>query len=375
MRTPHIALFAIALGVGCTSRGAVADGAALPSNDAVADSLARIADAGAPQWLATHKVPSVAIAYIRNGRVAWTRAYGEQGPGAPATPRTLYNVASLTKPVFAETMVRLAAAGRISLDEPLSSYWVDPDVASDPRNRALTPRIALSHRAGFPNWRTDRGGVLRFEFDPGTRYQYSGEGFEYLRRFAERKLGVPIDSLAREYVFTPFGMRNTSFVRQPWFDGRVALPSSADGKWGNLRYADGGNAADLLYTTVGDYAAFVVGVMNRKGLPDDFARQRDSIHAVDSSEVVSCTAKKGPRCPTREGYGLGWSILEFPDGRMLWHTGSDDGQKTIAFYFPDRKEGAVFFMNGDNGFQVAIDAGIALFSRTAFADFLRTSRQ
>jgi CubicO group peptidase (beta-lactamase class C family) len=373
MRTVPAPLVVLAFSVACTSRNAASAGGARAARDAVSDSLARIADASASQWLATHKVPSVAIAYIRNGRVAWTRAYGEQSPGVPATVQTLYNVASLTKPVFAETMVRLAAAGRISLDEPLDAYWVDPDVASDPRHRALTPRIALSHRTGFPNWRTDRGGVLRFEFDPGARYQYSGEGFEYVRHFVERKLGTPIDSLAREYVFAPFGMRSTSFVRQPWFDGRVALPSGADGKFGDLRYAAGGNAADLLYTTVGDYAAFVVGVMNRTGLPDRFARQRDSIHAVDSSEVVSCNAKKGPRCPTREGYGLGWSILDFPDGRMLWHTGSDDGEKTLALYFPDRKEGAVFFMNGDRGFGVAIDAGIALFSETAFADFLRTS--
>lgn len=351
------------------------DSGRMSSVDATADSLARVVDASAPYWLATHKVPSVAIAYIRNGRVAWTRVYGEQSPGVPATTSTLYNVASLTKPVFAETMLHLAAAGRISLDEPLSGYWVDPDVASDLRHRALTPRIALSHRAGFPNWRTDRGGVLRFESDPGTRYQYSGEGFEYVRRFAEHKLGAPIDSLTRQYVFAPFGMRNTSFVRQPWFDGRVALPSSADGKWGDVFYAPGGNAADRLYTTIGDYAAFVVGVMNRTGLSENLARQRDSLHAVDSSEVVSCNAKKGPRCPTREGYGLGWSILDFPDGRMFWHTGSDDGEKTMALYFPARKEGAVFFMNNDNGFDVAIDAGIALFSQSAFGDFLRTSRK
>ena len=80
-----------------------------------------------------------------------------EAKGVPATTRTLYNVASLSKPIFAETIHRLAAAGRLSLDEPMSAYWVDPDVANDPRHERLTPRIALSHRTGFKNWRYQTG--------------------------------------------------------------------------------------------------------------------------------------------------------------------------------------------------------------------------
>lgn len=86
-------------------------------------------DGKAPQWLAELDVPSVAVAYVRDGDVAWTRVHGEQAEGVPATPRTLYNVASLAKPLFAETVLRPAAAGRLSLDEP--SFQSAPNAADD----------------------------------------------------------------------------------------------------------------------------------------------------------------------------------------------------------------------------------------------------
>jgi len=358
----------------CTTRPAPGTPAFGPS-DPHADSLRAALDGAAGGWLQRYKVPSVAVAYIRDDRIAWTRVQGFQSEGVAATESTLYNVASLTKPVFSETVLRLVAGGHLSLDEPLTPTWVDPDVAGDPRHRLLTPRIVLSNRTGFPNWRTDRGGTLAFEFVPGTRYQYSGEGFEYLRRFVERKMRAPVEGIARERLFGPFGMRNTSFVEQGWFEGRVAYPSDRDGKWGTPRFSSSGNAADRVYTTVADYATFVIHAMRHDGLSRSLARQRDSIQGMDSSEVVKCRAKGGTRCPTREGYTLGWSRLDFPDGPMFWHTGSDDGEKALVVYFPQRREGAVMFMNGENGFAVAIEAGLVLFPGTAFAEFLELSRR
>src|SRR5215213_6168460 len=71
-----------------------------PARDRTADSLRAVIDQGAPRWLSQFHVPSLAVAYVRDGAVAWTRVYGQQAPGVPATGRTLYNVASLTKPVF-----------------------------------------------------------------------------------------------------------------------------------------------------------------------------------------------------------------------------------------------------------------------------------
>jgi CubicO group peptidase (beta-lactamase class C family) len=330
-------------------------------------------DEQAPRWLAEHGVPSIAIAYVRDGAVQWTRVYGEQAQGVPATDRTLYNVASLTKPLFAELMLRLAADGRLSLDEPMAPYWTDPDVAADPRHAILTPRLALSHRTGFANWRRETEGVLRIGFQPGTQFRYSGEGFEYARRFAQNRVGASIDSLARQYVFRPLGMRDIAFTRQPWFAGRVAVPRGSEGRWGEPSLPDTANAADDVHTTVGDYGRFLAAVMDRDGLPAAFADQRDSIHAMGGD---SCDPARVPVCPVRIGYGLGWSIMEYADANetVIWHTGSDWGEKAMVFYFPGRREGVVMLTNGANGFLPMIDIGILLFPDREFAGFLRAGK-
>src|SRR5580698_11160007 len=80
-------------------------------------------DAHAAEWLKESDVPSAAVAYIEDRKVAWTAVYGEQSPGVPATAKTLYNMASLTKPVTAEAVLRLASTGKLSLDEPMWPFW------------------------------------------------------------------------------------------------------------------------------------------------------------------------------------------------------------------------------------------------------------
>jgi CubicO group peptidase (beta-lactamase class C family) len=345
-----------------------------PASPAEGADVAAALDAQAPRWLAEHHVPSIAVAYIRGGRVLWTRAYGEQSPGVPATPETLYNVASLAKPVFAEAMIRLAAQGRLSLDEPLAGHWVDPDVAGDPRHQRLTPRIALSHRTGFPNWRFQTASrVLAFERDPGTALGYSGEGYEYARRFVQRKLGASWEALAAQLVFQPFGMRSTAHTRRDWFAGRIAVPFGREGRYGEPAFADSAMASDDLYTTAGDYARFLVGVMDRAGLPPAFAAQRDSVHVANERATAGCTPAGAAHCP-RVGMGLGWEILQFPGETVRLHTGGDWGESTMAFYIAERRDGAVMLTNGAAGMQVMLQAIQVLFPDTRLAENARSYR-
>lgn len=327
-------------------------------------------DARVPGWLAEHGVPSLAVAYIRDGQLAWTRVYGQQADGVPASDSTLYNIASLTKPLFAELVVRLAAEGRLSLDERMSPVWTDPDVAADPRHQAFTPRLALSHQLGFTNWRRETEGVLRIGFQPGTQFRYSGEGYEYARRFVERKLGASTDSLARQYIFGPARMRATSFIRQPWFAGRMAIPNGPEGRWGTPSVGPEANAADDIHTTIGDYARFVTSVMAHDGLPAALAAQRDSIHQTG---VERCDPTKVPVCPVSIGYGLGWTVFEYADPaeNVLWHTGGDWGEKSIVFYWPHRREGVVMFTNGAKGFSVMVPAAVQLAEGRLFQHFLQ----
>lgn len=299
-----------------------------------------------PALLAKNHVPSVSIAQIKHGRIVLVAAYGEQTAGAPATPASLYNIASLTKPLTAETLLRLASRGRLGLDEPVYGAWTDPDIAGDERNKLLTPRLLLSHQSGFPNWRNRQTG-LAFKYTPGTAMGYSGEGYEYAARFAEKKLGAPLETLVQARLFGPVGMTRTAYTARPWFEGHIAAPADAGGAWLEPHIAKAANAADLVYTTPRDYAAFLLQVLKDEGLSPAIARERNRIQVSD--RAASCQGARAAACPDDIGFGLGWQLLKFKDGTVMMHTGKDDGVFTFAWIDRRTGDGGVILTNGDNG--------------------------
>ena len=298
-----------------------------------------------PRLLAEAKVPSASIAVIRNGRVVRLAAYGEQSAGVPATPASLYNIASLTKPISAEVILRLASQGKLTLDEPMSPTWLDPDLAGDPRADRLTPRLALSHRTGFPNWRSKQTG-LKFVRDPG-QWGYSGEGYQYVARFAEKRTGEGLEPLAQRLVFRPAGMTETAYTGRPWFEGRIALPLSAAGEVLKPTIAKTPVAADLVYTTPADYARFMLEVMRDAHLSPAIAAQRRTVQT--DLRATWCKDLKSPKCPDTIGMALGWEVITFGKRTYLTHDGSDDGVRTFAYLSPTQKTGVVIFTNSDNG--------------------------
>ena len=323
-------------------------GAVAPRKDGRAE-----IDAHAAEWLKESDVPSVAVAYIENRRVAWTAVYGEQSPGVPATAKTLYNTASLTKPVTAETVLRLASAVKLSLDESMSPFWLDPDIKDDPRSKLLTPRLCLSHQTGFPNWRRKTGGVLKIQWDPGTQTGYSGEGFNYVGRFTEKKLGKPFDLLAQEMVFDPIGMKDTSYTAKDWHAGRLAVPHGPKREKPVDDVARAWNGADLLRTTIQDYAKFVVSIMHDEGLTKEIAVERatltrDRMKPEDLKNVCNTAGEPG-HCLVTAGMGLGWEVETVNGETILDHDGSDWGVKTFVMFVPSRGIGVVVFTNGENG--------------------------
>ncbi len=311
-------------------------------------------DARIPALLRKYRVASISVALIVEGRVVLERAYGEQSAGIPATPATLYNLASLTKPVTAEVLLRLVAADQLSLDAPMSSDWVDPDVASDPRHLMLTLRVALSHQTGLPNWRGHSpDGKLSFAFTPGSAYGYSGEGYDYAARFAARRLGRSFEDLAAEHLFAPLQMTSTSFSWREWMQGRLAVPLDADGRWGEAQVEHTGqwNAANNLITTAGDYARFVVSVMRGEGLTSQLAAER--LRPVSGPQPDwACDAAPETACPQSLKVALGWRRLEFADGAVFMHTGANDrpgGERTLAYFDPKRRRGVVILTSGADG--------------------------
>jgi CubicO group peptidase (beta-lactamase class C family) len=301
-------------------------------------------DQQVPIWLTEFKVTSVAVAYVESGKIAWSAYYGEQVPGGPPVDdKTLYNVASLTKPITAEVILRLASSDRLSLDEPMAPFWTDPDIKDNPWSRLLTPRICLSHQTGFTNWRYQSKGVLTFQWQPGTKTGYSGEGFDYVARFAEKKTGQPWEQLAQHYVFDEIGMRDTSYTPRDWWAGRQAKPVEPGDrtKW---------SAADLLRTTVTDYAKLMISVMNNEHVSPEIAHRRLTMvrnNVTPETQAAVCKDTPNPsHCSASAGFGLSWQIVKINDEIILDHSGSDPDVKTLALFIPSRKTGIVVFTNG-----------------------------
>lgn len=317
------------------------------------DALRARFDREFPPLLAKAGVPSVSIAHIENGKVIFTAAYGVQRPGVPATTRTLYNIASMTKPIAAEVVLQLASDGLFSLDASMAPAWVDPDITDDERHKLLTPRIALSHRTGFPNWRYLTKDKLIFQYAPGEGVGYSGEGYEYVARFAEKKNGRSFDTLVRERIFKPFGMKDSSFRREQRFENRYAIPTEENGTLRKLDFTEAGwDAADNLYTTPSDYARFMIAVMRHSRLDAAIAQQREQVQADDRAK--HCDGEKAKTCPDALGFGLGWEVLHFGDKTLLMHTGQDYGEFTFGYINPADRTGTVLFTNSAVGYRLVL---------------------
>ena len=222
-------------------------------------------------WLKENHIHTLGLGIIENGKLKQVQVFGEIKNGIPAPYNTIFNVASLTKPITAMVTLQLINSGKWSLDEPLYKYWTDPDIAKDPRNKKLTTRIILSHQSGFPNWRwMKENKKLSFDFEPGTKYQYSGEGMEYLRKAMENKFKKTIDELAKELLFQPLKMNDTHYIWDNTTDeSRFVIGYDTTGKPYKTFKNKTANAADDLHTTIEDYGSFLVNILNGGNLKKD----------------------------------------------------------------------------------------------------------
>jgi CubicO group peptidase (beta-lactamase class C family) len=318
----------------------------LPGSQIHAQSVKRVSfefEKKLPGWMEETNVPAVGVGVIENGKLTYTRVVGELKKGHPAPQNTIFQVASLTKPIVEILTLQLVSQHEWNLDEPLANYWVDPDVENDPRHKQLTTRHVLTHQSGFPNWRyLNASNKLEFIADPGTKVGYSGEGLEYLRHALEKRFKQPLDQLAQKRLFQPYGMRNTRFFWDASIvESRFAVPHNKDGKPIHIHKNTSANAADLLLTTVEDYGRFAVNVLKSRGL---------------SQEVFAEMVRPQVKYPsgTNMFFGLGWMVMpDLSNGEYaLIHTGSDPGVNTVVILFPKSQRGLIVFTNGENGARV-----------------------
>lgn len=296
-------------------------------------------DQSIEKWLNESNVKTLGLGIIEGGKLKQIKVFGQIKNEVSAPYNTMFNVASLTKPVTAMVALRLISLGKWNLDEPIYKYWTDPDVVQDQRNKKLTTRIILSHQTGFANWRwMTKSEKLNFEFEPGTKYQYSGEGFEYLRKALENKFKKPLQQLAEELIFQPLKMKDTDYIWSKNIDeSRFAIGYDINGKPYETIKNKTANAADDLHTTIEDYGNFLVNILNGGNL-------KESVY----QEMIK------RQVPTKENkfFGLGLEIYDLGNEEYaLSHGGSDFGTQCISFIFPKTKQGILIFTNSDVGYK------------------------
>jgi CubicO group peptidase (beta-lactamase class C family) len=376
----HLSRRQAVAGIGAAFAHALAPAA--PAGE-IRRALTAAADAAdIPRLLRLTGTPSLSMATVDGRRVTAT-TYGVRrtGEADPATPDTVYAAASLTKPVFAYLLLGLIVDGRLTLDRPVREYLPLPN-PDDGRAQRLTIRHLLSHSGGWRNWRFAPTPPLSADFEPGTRFAYSGEGFFFLQRLLETVSGKAMGTLAREQLFAPLGMSRSSMLPMPSLNAVAASPHNARGEPGAgapspmlvelqrtmqargqtledaltsdaeaamkvtdpsraaLPVAMSPNAAASMMTTANDYGRFVQHLLSAR-------RARGRV-----TEIVRLMLTPQVRLNDDLQWGLGIG-LEARNGRQLaWQWGDNPGFKNFLLLDPARDWGMVLFSNGDRGARV-----------------------
>lgn len=309
------------------------------------DILIRNLEQQIPKVLEESLVPGLAITLIRNGKLGWRRAFGirDRESNKPVEDATIFEAASMGKPVFAYAVLKLCERGVLNLDTPLTRYTPERYLEGDPRLDLITARHVLSHTSGFQNWRSDKE-PLAIHFTPGEKYMYSGEGYSYLQSVVRHLTGKALDQFMRANVFAPFGMESAGYVWNDRFEKRMARPHDDKGQpMENNKRADVTRygAAGELRVTAGDYAKFVLEVVNPK--PSDAFR----LTKASLSEMLRPHVKVDDQYSM--SWGLGFEIQQKDNRTYLMHGGDNKGFHSFFAATSNGHFGYVMMTNGDNG--------------------------
>lgn len=347
-----------------------------------------------PRIMQAFAVPGVGIAVVEDGAVAWSRGFGMANAltATPIDARTVYEDASLSKPVFAYLVMQLLDQGMIDLDRPLVDYRRPDYLGEHPWIALITARDVLRHSTGLPGWRTSPATEKLVPMvKPGTRIDYSGEAFFWLQLVVETLTGQSLDDAMRTHLFVPANMKDSSYawnaelaarsvhghaahdrtdpekprqvIREQW-----GVAQQVADRWGKplsaWKYEDAeralpevmalappglvtwagdilANAAASLRTTMQDYATFLTLMMARQ--------QRASWEVTEATRLAMLTPQINlPGRWTEKG--LGWNTEQTRDGPVFYHSGSNSGIfKNFAVGDAQRRRGIVVLTNGGSG--------------------------
>jgi CubicO group peptidase (beta-lactamase class C family) len=305
------------------------------------------------QLLKDGRVPGLAYALIRDGKVVETRGVGvrDTSTGVAVDQDTIFEAASLSKPVFAYAVLQLVDAGVLSLDAPLAKYVPDY-VRDDPRAASITVRNVLDHTTGLPNWRS-KSTPLKTYFQPGERFSYSGEGYVWLQRVVEAVTGEPIDDVMTRMVFAPLEMHQSSYVWRADFETNYARPHDAHLVPGNKQHPTKPRVAATLHTTAADYARFLQAVLSGARLKPDTAKAWLDPQVRLRQHCRNCLLEDRSDADQHVAWGLGWGLE--PDVGSFFHWGDNEEFKAFVTGSLSNRSAVVVFTNGSNGMAIMPD--------------------
>jgi CubicO group peptidase (beta-lactamase class C family) len=330
-------------------------------------------EAQIPDLMRTTNVPGLSLAVFRRGRIVWLRGFGvrDRAFGVPVDTGTLFEAASMSKPLFAYVVLKLCEKGTLELDTPLTHY-TKRRLLDDPRLKLIAARhilshsSVLSHSSGLvPDWRS-ADQPLKIAFTPGEKWSYSGEGYYYLQSIITELTGRTDPSQCDTFeaglkvcatnfgeymeskLVVPLGMRSSGYFRKEWFDSSRARPHDVKGNplpYRSSRAVDLARygAAGGLITTPGDYAKFMMEVIDPKPR-NDFHLSASSLKEMMTPQVE--VVRTGDDVVS---WGLGWRIAHTPREVYFGHGGENPGFQCISEACAADRSGFVAMTNGDNG--------------------------
>lgn len=330
-----IALLGIPLAVGC--------GRDAPGSEDGGEPTADVYTA-LPAMMEAASIPGLAVAVVNDDQIReWTLGVADATQSLPVTRETVFEAASLTKPVFAYAVLRLVERGLLDLDRPLSEIIDVPstdfsDLAQDPRLPRITPRRVLTHTTGLPNWR--RGEPLSFQSDPGADFGYSGEGFAFLQRAVEALTGKSAATVLHDEVLEPLGMDRSSLIWREDYDSAFAAGHDLLRVPREKNRPQEGDVAGDLHTTAGDFALFLREMMRPTLL---------------NEETVQTMLTPASQVEDGVHWGWGWGLEDWtpPDRShpeiLFWHWGNNGIFRSYTTGSRSSGRAVVVFANSENG--------------------------
>ncbi|TRY32080.1 beta-lactamase family protein [Aliiglaciecola sp. M165] len=302
-----------------------------------------------PKLMETSHVPGISLALFDKNKVLWHQNWGVSNTEKHSAIETnmMFEAASLSKPVFAAIVLRLASRGEFSLDQPLHTILPFTRATDQSLAKQLTARVILSHQTGLPNW---GGEYIDFIESPKTSFHYSGEGYVYLQKVLEKMTGKSLQELAESEIFDVVGMKNSQFTWTP--NERINRITGHDRLSNPMnRGIPEANAASSLHTTSRDYAKFVMAWF--KGTLFD----ADLIAQAQSPEILITGDERNAKLPLPNGsrlaWTLGWGLQQQNNHVISWHWGDNGVFKAFVAWNSWTNRGMVYFSNSENGLSIA----------------------